>query len=172
MLGNDALLDCQEFLNTHQFALGTGHQFLKRQLASKVMESGGTLETVIHPSAIIASFAEIGPGSFVAAGAVIATNARLGRFCLINTGSSVDHDCVLDDGVQMSPGTRLAGQVHCGEDVFFGTNATVIPRLRIGARSIVGAGAVVIRDVPPAVVVAGNPARIIKNNASDGEAGL
>jgi acetyltransferase-like isoleucine patch superfamily enzyme len=53
----------------------------------------------------------------------------------------------------------LAGTVACGEDVFIGTGAVIIPGIHIGARAIVGAGATVIRDVPDGVTVVGCPAR-------------
>ena len=65
----------------------------------------------------------------------------------------------LADGVQICPGARLVGGVVCEEDVFVGTGAIVIPGRTIGARTVVGAGAVVIRDLGPDLIAVGNPAR-------------
>jgi acetyltransferase-like isoleucine patch superfamily enzyme len=85
---------------------------------------------------------------------------------VVNTGATVDHDCVLEDGVHISPGCHLAGAVVCSVDVFVGTGAAVIPGVRIGARAIIGAGATVIADVPPEVLAIGCPARVKKQLAA------
>jgi acetyltransferase-like isoleucine patch superfamily enzyme len=65
----------------------------------------------------------------------------------------------------MAPGVCIAGCVEIGDGTFIGTNATILPRLRIGRWVTIGAGAVVTKDVPDFSVVVGNPARIIKTNA-------
>jgi len=56
---------------------------------------------------------------------------------------------------------KVKGTVRLGNDVFIGVNSVVLRDVTIGDYSIVGAGSVVTKDVPPSVVVAGNPARII-----------
>jgi maltose O-acetyltransferase len=62
--------------------------------------------------------------------------------------------------------------VRIGDDVWIGTGAVILKGVTIGARAIVGAGAVVNRDVPPDVIVAGNPARVVKNLNGEAEASL
>ena len=62
---------------------------------------------------------------------------------MINTGATVDHDNVIEDGVHVSPGCHLAGNVTCRRDAFLGTGAAVIPQVTIGERAIIAAGAVV-----------------------------
>lgn len=74
------------------------------------------------------------------------------------------HDCVISDGVHIGPGCRVAGGVTVGKYAWLGIGATVIDKRSIGEDSIVGAGAVVIRDVPDAMVVAGVPARTLRPN--------
>ena len=91
--------------------------------------------------------------------AAIAEEAVLGRHCIVNTNASVDHETTLGDGVHLMPGATLAGCIMVGDFVTIGANATVLPRMSIGAGAMVGAGAVVTRDVPENVVVAGVPAR-------------
>lgn len=158
VIGGDNLLEDADFVRSHTFAVGIGNQSVKRKIALSIFQRGGTLKTVIHPRAFLASNVFIGEGTFIAAGAIVATGARVGRFAILNTGCSVDHDGDLSDGVQICPGARLAGNVRCGENVFVGTNATVLPQISIGDYAVVGAGAVVLRDVPSNVMVAGNPA--------------
>jgi acetyltransferase EpsM len=65
---------------------------------------------------------------------------------IINTNASVDHECVLENFVHISPGAILTGNVHVGEGTHIGAGATVIPGVRIGKWCTIGAGSVIIRD--------------------------
>ncbi|MBS0472444.1 MAG: acetyltransferase [Proteobacteria bacterium] len=158
-LGDIGLLDNREFVAQFAIIIGAGSAAFRRSLSLKVLSFGGILATVIHPAAVVSQSAEIGSGSFLAANAVAGVRAKIGRFCIVNTGATIDHDNVLDDGVNIAPGVHFAGGVHVGEDAFIGVGASVVPGVRIGARATVGAGAVVIRDVAPDTTVVGNPAK-------------
>lgn len=161
LLGDFSLLDAADFVRDHDIIIGTGNGQFRRELSERVLRAGGTLATVRHPTSVVSSLASIGAGSLLAAQSVIGAHARVGRFCIINTGTTIDHDNVLADGVNVAPGVHFAGNVHCGEDAFIGVGASVAPGIKIGARAVVGAGAVVIRDVPDGATVVGNPARPI-----------
>lgn len=116
----------------------------------------------IHPSAIISEYGSIDKGTVVMQGAVIQSSVKIGKHCIINTTASVDHDCVIEDFVHISPNTTLCGAVSVGEGTQVGAGAVVIPGIRIGKWSLVAAGAVVMKDVPDNVLVLGNPARVVK----------
>jgi UDP-perosamine 4-acetyltransferase len=103
----------------------------------------------------------LGRGVVVAAGAIINPATHIGDHAILNTAASVDHDCTVERFVHIAPGTHLAGTIYVGEGAFLGTGVSVIPSRRIGVWSIVGAGAVVTRDVPDRCTVVGIPARII-----------
>lgn len=118
--------------------------------------------SVRHQSAILEPSACAGPGLHALAGSVIGANARLGRQCILNTRASVDHDCVLGDGVHLAPGATVCGEVQIGTRAFVAAGATVLPKLRIGADAVIGAGAVVVRDVPAGAMVLGVPAREVR----------
>jgi sugar O-acyltransferase (sialic acid O-acetyltransferase NeuD family) len=162
ILGGIERLNDLDFLSSYAIALGTGDAKLRRELAALIAERHGTLATVIHPAASVSKSATIGAGSMIAAGAVIGPNASIGRFCIVNTCASADHDNVLEDGVSLSPGAHLAGAVTLREDCFIGVGASAIPGVTIGRRVMVGAGATVVDDVPDDVTVVGTPARILK----------
>ena len=111
----------------------------------------------------------VGDGTFIGHGCHfgIAESIQIGRNCLIAGGASVrDLDGHPIDAAQRRAGepTPPAGvrPVVIEDDVWIGANAIILKGVTIGARSIVGAGAVVSRDVPPDCVVAGNPARVVK----------
>ena len=96
------------------------------------------------------------------AGAVINCSTRIGRGCIINTSSSIDHDNDIGDYVHISPGAHLAGSVTVGELSWIGIGASVINNISITSDSIVGAGAVVVQNVTEQGTYVGVPARRIK----------
>jgi sugar O-acyltransferase (sialic acid O-acetyltransferase NeuD family) len=127
-------------------------------LARLVRAAGFLLISAVHPSAIIARNAHIGAGSVVMAGVVIQPGAVLGENVIVNTGSTVDHDCVLEEGAHLAPGVHLAGSVRVGARSMLGIGTVVIPNRRVGRDCVVGAGSVVIRDLPDGTVAFGAPA--------------
>lgn len=118
------------------------------------------LPILVHPSGTVSASANIGAGSFVAAGAVVGPDAKLGRYCLINTCASVDHDCVLGEGVHVAVGAHLAGDVRVGANTLIGAGATVIPGIKIGAGVTIAAGAVVVENIPDNTTVMGVPGKV------------
>lgn len=132
---------------------------LRRQ--RQFSEAGLAILTIVHPRGFVARDAVLGPGCQVLAQAAVASCASIGPCGIVNTGATVDHECVLGAGVHVCPGAHLAGSVEVGDFAMIGTGATVLPRVKIGANAIVGAGAVVVRDVAPRTVVVGTPARLL-----------
>ena len=117
--------------------------------------------SVIHSKSIISKSSKIGLGSSVMAGVVINPEVTIGENCIINTSSSIDHDCKIDNHVNIGPGSHLAGNVTIGELSDLGTGTIVIPNKNIGKRCIIGAGSVVISDIPDDCIAVGVPAKII-----------
>jgi sugar O-acyltransferase (sialic acid O-acetyltransferase NeuD family) len=140
-------------------AIGGSRGIERLMLQDWLQEQGIQPLTVIHPRAFVASDAEIGIGTQILAMSAVCANVKLGCSVIVNTSASVDHDCVIGNGVHVGPGVRLAGEVHVDEYAFIGTGAVVLPRLKIGPRAIIGAGAVVVRDVAAGETVVGNPAK-------------
>jgi sugar O-acyltransferase (sialic acid O-acetyltransferase NeuD family) len=117
--------------------------------------------SIIHPFSYVHPSVEIGDGSVIFAGAVIQPEVIIGKHVIINTSASVDHDCKIEDFVHIAPGVHLAGGVSVGEGSLLGVGSSIIPYKRIGGWTIVGAGSVVINDIPDCVTVVGVPARPI-----------
>jgi sugar O-acyltransferase (sialic acid O-acetyltransferase NeuD family) len=112
-----------------------------------------------HPAALIAKSAVVGPGTMICAGVIVNPMTNIGADVILNTGCTIDHHNEIGDHVHVAPGVHLGGEVSVGEGALVGIGATVMPGRRIGAWSVVGAGAVVVQDVPDHAVVVGVPAR-------------
>lgn len=153
---------------------------------------------VIGTSAVIYAGTWIGKDSMVADLAavredtVIGERARIGRMVAVGNNVRIGHDCVVQTGTVLSSDTMLEDDVFIGPGVCtcndmymsrrdyafqgpvirkgasIGGQATLLPGIEIGPRAVVGAGAVVIGDVPGGVLVVGNPARIVKRYEDQG----
>jgi acetyltransferase EpsM len=119
--------------------------------------------TAIHPTAWLDPSVEVGEGTVVFAGAVVQPGAKIGKHCILNTGCTVDHDCILDDFVHLAPGVHLAGNVSIGEGAFLGIGTKAIPGVTVGCWSQVGAGGIIVRDIPEYVLAVGVPARVVRH---------
>lgn len=157
-LGDAARLDDPAFLAAFDLVVawqGPG----RRSLCERVLANGGRLPVLSHPAATISTTAVIGAGTILSAGVIVQSNARIGRFCVLNTACTVDHDNVVGDSVSIGPGAHTAGRVTICEEAFVGLGAVIINGVTVGRRATVGAGAVVVRDVVEGETVVGNPAR-------------
>ena len=145
-----------------RIVVALGDPSRRRAAVEKIKRvAGSRFVSAIHPAATIGGEVKMDMGVMVLGPASITTDASIGRHVVINPLVTVSHDCRLADYVTLAPAVALAGGVDVAEGAELGTGANVIPRLTVGAWSIVGAGAAVIRSVNPNSTVAGTPAREI-----------
>jgi UDP-perosamine 4-acetyltransferase len=138
---------------------GVGSSTARRQVFERLLAAGFELPPIVHASAVVSSWAELGRGAQVLAGAIVNAGTVVEDDVILNTGAIVDHDCRIGAHAHVGPGARLAGLVTVGEEAHVGIGAVAIERIEIGAGALVAAGAVVVRDVPAGTRVAGVPAR-------------
>lgn len=154
----DAPILAREASTAGLFHVGIGVGRVREQPFGVLAAAGRIPFTVLHPAAVVSPFAVVGAGSFVAALAVVGPAARLGESVIVNHGAIVDHDCVVGAFTHIAPHATLGGAVHIGRRVMVGAGANVLPNVRVGDDSTIGAGAVVTRDVPSGAIWVGVPA--------------
>jgi sugar O-acyltransferase (sialic acid O-acetyltransferase NeuD family) len=133
---------------------------LRRAVFKRLKMLGYAFSQVIHPSTVISLNARLSEGVQVMAGAVIQPGATIAENTLINTRTSVDHDCQIGSHVHLAPGVTLCGSVEVGDSVHVGSGATVIQGIIVGRHSLVGAGTLVRENVPEGSTIIGVPGRI------------
>jgi UDP-perosamine 4-acetyltransferase len=159
------------FAETERFSgssvyIGIGANERRRAMFDRLKAANIRVAICIAPNAFVARDAQIGEGAVICAGAVIGSRAYVGQNTIVNTLSSVDHDCILGDDTQITAGVTLGGSVKVGSNCFFGIKSAVIPGVSIGRDVDVMAGALVARSLPDGVVVGGIPARVISSRGS------
>ncbi len=121
------------------------------------------LASVAHPLAALAPSAQVGPGCLLAAHCVVGPLAVLGEGVIVNHTAVVDHDCTVGAWAHVAPGARLGGAARVGAAVLLGSGSCVLPGVRVGEDSVLGAGAVALRDLPDSECWAGVPARRMRH---------
>ncbi|WP_242154116.1 NeuD/PglB/VioB family sugar acetyltransferase [Sphingomonas sp. BAUL-RG-20F-R05-02] len=161
-LGNIGDVATSQIAKGNEFIVACGSNKQRRQQSATLSSLGATLRSIYHPAAIVSPSAQIGAGSAILAGAIVGPRTIVGVSTIINHAASIDHDCKIGDFTNISPGARFAGCVQAGVGVFVGLNASILQGIKLGENSVVGAGAVVIRDVLSGKTVVGVPARPLR----------
>lgn len=139
----------------------TGSTRVRYETSLYLAERGCSFANFVHPSVDV-SETEIGVGNYIQEGVLIQAEARVGNNSSIHMGALVAHEVSIGHSVFVAHAVSISGCVQIEDGVFIGTNATILPRLRIGKWATIGAGAVVVEDVPPHATVVGNPARVLR----------
>lgn len=144
----------------HEAVIAVGDNAVRRRIAERL--TGVRFAMAVHPRAVVHPSVRVREGTVIFAGAVVQPDTRLGRHVIVNTAATVDHDGDLADYVHLAPGVHLAGNVRLGEGAFLGIGASAVPGVRVSGWATVGAGAVVVNDLPANVTAVGAPAKPIK----------
>ncbi len=142
-----------------------GNPAAKAAIVQKLKKIPGiNFPTLIHPSVRLLDkeSIEFGKGCIISAGVSITCSVKVRDHVLINLHATVGHDVIIGNYCSVMPGVNVSGSVSIGEEVLIGSGATILNGRHIGHKAKIGAGAVVIKDVPEKSTAAGVPARIIK----------
>lgn len=144
----------------NKYFIAIGNNQIRKKIVNKLPLN---FEILTHKNAYIAlNNVTLGEGTVIMVNAIINPSVSIGRHCIINSGTIIEHDCKIEDFVHICPGASLAGGVEVGEGSMVGIGSTVIQGVKIGKWATIGAGTVIVEDVPDFAVVVGVPGKIIK----------
>jgi len=151
------------FLGIKVFIPAIGNPLLRKKLVDRAKEvNWKPFVSIIHDCTFIGD-ARIGDGSIICSMCSITTNVTIGKFVNVNLNCTIGHDVVIEDYVNLSPHCTISGNVHIEKYCDLGSAVTVLPKVTIGEGSVIGAGAVVTKDIPPYSLAVGIPAKVIKS---------
>jgi sugar O-acyltransferase (sialic acid O-acetyltransferase NeuD family) len=152
-------------------ACGIGNPQLKRRLVTGLEQRGAAFLTVVHSSVIVGPACQLGRGCVLCPQVVVTTNVRLGDFVTLNVASTIGHDATVGSWSTINGHADVTGKCTLAQFVFLGSHAVVVPGKAVGQNSVVGAGSVVVRNVPPGCTVFGSPARTVSIDPSGIDSG-
>ena len=140
-----------------------GSAKVKRKVVNKLSRYKNIkFATLIDPTAIVSDRVKIGAGCIICAGTIVTVDIILGRNVIINLDCTLGHDVMVGDYTTVYPSTNISGNVKIDEEVELGTGVQIIQGKNIGSQSIIGAGAVVVKDIPKRCTAVGSPAKPIR----------
>jgi len=143
--------------NIYDFVIAVADNNVRKKIAETYDVS---YVTITHPHATISEFAKIGIGNIILPNVTIDPEAIIHNHVIINKNTSIGHNVEMENFSQASPGCQLGGLIQ--ERTFLGLGATLLPNIKTGRQSIVGAGAVVTKDLPDYCTAIGTPAQPVK----------
>lgn len=165
-LGNDeALRKLAETDGPYDAVVGVGKvdaSSARLQICSRAEALGLVFPVIVSPHAIVNEDVSIASGSVVLDGVVVNTGAMIGRLCILNTSSTVEHDCHLGDNVHLAPGVTVSGGVTIGANTMVGVGSNIVHGVAICGDCLICAGSTVTRDITTPGVYAGAPCRRVR----------
>ena len=146
------------------FVVAVGDSRTRERIVAnmKVVNPNIRFGTVIDPSVEMSELVTVGEGTIICAHTIITVNIEIGSHVIINLDCTIGHDAVLKDFVTLYPSVNVSGITNIGRLVELGTGMQIIQGKSVGDYSIVGAGAVVVKDIPAKCTAVGSPAKPIK----------
>jgi len=145
IIGNDN--DLQKLSHKYQYAFISVGQIRSSELRAKlftlVKKAGFSIPIIISPRAYVSQYATLDEGTIVMHDALINASVKIGKNCIINTKSIVEHDVIIEDNCHISTSTIVNGSVHIGQGTFIGSNSTTKEDIMIQENSFIKAGSVV-----------------------------
>ncbi|WP_276947873.1 NeuD/PglB/VioB family sugar acetyltransferase [Acetatifactor muris] len=118
---------------------------------------------LIDPSVIMSEAILTGEGNIICAGSVLTVGIEIGNFCIINLDCTVGHGAVVEDFVTVNPSVNISGNARLSKGVSIGTGSQILQGRCVGENTVIGAGSVVLRDIPNDCTAVGVPAKVIKD---------
>ena len=158
--GNNDDLILKKLINQeYRFIIGIGNNQIRHKIYNQVNKLGGVFCKIIHPGSFLSEKCKVGLGSFISSNVSVNVSAEILENCIINTSAIIEHDCLIKSSVHVAPGAVLCGNVTVGEKSFIGANSTIKQGVKIGNNVLIGAGSLVLSDIPDNTKCFGNPVK-------------
>lgn len=131
---------------------------VRTRLCAAARAKGYALATYVSSAAFVWRNVEIGENCFIFENNVVQYSVRIGNNVVLWSGNHIGHRSVIEDNCFFASHVVVSGYCHIGQNAFIGVNSTLRDQIKIGRDAVVGAGAVVVKDVRERQVVRGNPA--------------
>lgn len=160
-------LDALGHLDHYAFAIAIGDNASRERVKKELtVRYSLAFPALIHASAVISSFSNVGAGTVVMPLAVVGPNTHIGEFCIVNTRASIDHDCHMGPFSSLAPGVTTGGTVSIGERSAISIAAVVKHGVTIGHDTVVGANSYLSADLGNKLLAYGTPAKIVRTRES------
>jgi len=116
----------------------------------------------VHPKSSIATDVSIGEGTVIMAGVSVNSCCSIGRFCILNTNSSLDHDSIMEDFSSLAPRVTTGGNCRIGSFSAICIGAVLIHGVHVGNNTVIGAASLVLKPIDSFIVAYGSPAKAIR----------
>jgi acetyltransferase EpsM len=150
-------------LHSHKINIAIGENSIRYNIYSKINNYKNNLFTVISSKSYLGGNLKVAAGSSIMPFAIINEYAEIGESCIIDSGSIVEHHVKIGNFVNVSPGAVICGGAIIEDGAIIGASATVIEKVKVGKNSLIGAGSVVVNDIPDNSVAIGNPAKVTRS---------
>ena len=139
-----------------------GSSNVRKKIIEKLKDTSVKFATLVDPSVLYSNSVKIGEGAIVCAGTIITVNVNIGDHVIVNLACTIGHDAVIDDFVTIYPSVNVSGNVLIGECSELGTGTQIIQGKKVISNTIIGAGAIVVKDCIESGTYVGSPAKKIK----------
>lgn len=145
------------------FVLGLGNNYEREKVYKKCININKNIKwtKVISKNATISKSVKIGNGTVILSSVTIQAGTTIGKHCIINNSSSIDHDNSFKDFSSCAPGVLTGGSVSIGKNSFLGIGSTIINNIKIGNDTIIGANSLVLNDCKSNSIYYGSPVKLI-----------
>lgn len=141
----------------YKIIVGVGEPSIRRKIVES-LPAETEYATLIHHTAILSHSISIGEGSIICAGCILTCNINIGKHAHLNLQTTVGHDCIIGDYFTTAPGVRISGICTIGDEVYFGTNASIRQKINVCDHITIGMGATVVKDLQDPGIYVGSPA--------------
>lgn len=153
-----------EEIHNNNYIVAIGNNKVRSEIMDKINSKGGLTPTLIHPKAVISDSAKIGKGVYIHGNTYIWTKTNISDYCIISPNVVIAHHSSLGKACLISTLSGVGASITIKDNVFVGMGSTLVTGVSlVGEGSIIGAGAVVLKNVEKECVYAGIPAKKIRD---------